>query len=144
MGQTTNLGITKPVGEGDGQKIATLNEGADNFDRALAGMLSLSVAGSANITLTRLQAVNRIIKFTGVLTGNITVYFPVIANLALSPPTTTVGSVRDPLIWNATTGAFTLTIKTSAVGSAGVAITQAKKVYCFHDGTDFYKATTEV
>lgn len=144
MGTTANYKIIKPESESDAAKIARLNEGANDFDAVGGGWLLLSVAGSANITLTRAQALHRLFKFTGGLTGNITIYLPVITNLALSPPTTTIGSARDMLIWNATTGAFSLTIKTSAVSSAGVAITQAKKVYIFHDDTDVYKATTEV
>ena len=144
MASTTNLIIPKMVSENDAQKVATINSGTDDFDGAVAGMLTLGVGGSANITLTRTQALNRVFKFTGALTGNITIYFPVIANLALSPPTTTVGSVRDFRVWNATTGAFTLTLKTSAVGSAGVAITQTKKAVYFHDGTDVYAATAEI
>lgn len=133
MASTTHLKLVKPVSENDAQKINTLNTEADNIDASVAGMLVLSVAGSSNVTLTRAQALNRVMKFTGVLTGNITVFLPV-----------SLGTVRDPLIWNATTGAFTLTMKTTAGGSAGVAVTTAKKVYCFHDGTDVFKATTEV
>lgn len=133
MASTTNLKLVKPVSENDAQKIATLNTESDNLDSSVAGMLVLSVAGSSDVTLTRAQALNRVMKFTGVLTGNITVFLPV-----------SLGTVRDPLIWNATTGAFTLTIKTTTGGSAGVAITQTKIVYVFHDGTDVRKATTEV
>jgi hypothetical protein len=144
MGLTTFLKIIKPVSEYDAQKIATLNVESDEFDAVVAGYLLLSVAGSSNVTLTRAQALNRRLKFTGVLTGNITIYLPVITNLAITPPTTTIGAARDYLVWNATTGAFTLTIKTSAVGSSGVAITQTKEVYISHDNTDVKKVTTEV
>lgn len=144
MASTTNLKLVKPVSEHDANKIVTLNTEVDDLDAAVGGMLTLSVAGSANVTLTRAQALNAVLKFTGVLTGNITVYIPVIANAAITPPTTTIGALRNYLIWNATTGAFTITIKTSAVGSAGVAITQTKKVYVAHDGTDVFKTTTEV
>jgi hypothetical protein len=144
MSTTTNLRLIKPSSEADMQKISTLNTEADDLDASVAGMLVLSVAGTGNFMMTRAQALNGIWKFTGVLTGNRTIFIPVITNLALSPPTTTIGSVRLPLIWNATTGAFTLTMKTSAVGSAGVAITQAKKVYIGHDDTDVFKVTTEV
>lgn len=133
MSNTANFGIVKPVSEHDAQKIATLNTEADDFDAVNGGMLLLDVSGAADITLTRSQALNRVLKFTGVLTGNIIIFLPV-----------SLGTVRDPLVWNATSGAFTLTIKTTAGGSAGVAITQSKKVYVFHDGTDVYKATTEV
>lgn len=141
---TTNLQLARNQSEQDANKIAVINQEMIDLDAAIGGMVSISVAGSANVTLTRIQALNRSIKFTGLLTGNITVYIPVIANGAITPPTTTIGAPRDVLIWNATTGAFSITIKTSAVGSAGVTITQTKKVYIAHDGTDAFKATTEV
>lgn len=144
MASTSNLKLVKPVSEHDSNKITTLNTEADDLDASLGGMLDLSVAGSSNVTLTRTQALNDFLKFTGVLTGNIIIYIPVIANLSLSPPTTTVGALRSYDVWNATTGAFTLTIKTSAVGSTGVAITQSKKVRIFHDNTNVDKSTAEL
>jgi hypothetical protein len=130
MGVTTYGKIVKPASENDAQKIATLNEGTDDFDAVTMGILTLSVAGSSNVTLTRVQALNKLFKFTGVLTGNITVFFPA-----------ALGCVRDPLIWNATTGAFTLTIKTTTGGSAGITITQTQTIHCYHDGTDFRAVT---
>ena len=45
----------------------------DQFDAAVAGRLSKSVAGSSNITLTTTEARNQILEFTGTLTGNINV-----------------------------------------------------------------------
>lgn len=133
MASSTNLKLVKHVSEQDAQKVSTLNTEIDDLDNSIAGMLTLSVAGSANVTLTRAQAVNRVWKFTGALTGNITIFFPV-----------SLGTARDPLVWNATSGAFTITFKTTTGGSVGVTVTQTKKVYLFHDGTDVYKATTEV
>lgn len=144
MASTTNLKLVKPVSESDANKVNTLNAEADDLDAAVGGTLVLSVAGSSNVTLSRAQALHKTFKFTGLLTGNITVFFPVIANGAITPPTTTVGSVRDPIIWNATTGAFTLTIKTSAVGSAGIAVTQTKIQHLFHDDTDFKRLHAEL
>lgn len=144
MASTANLKLVKPVSEHDANKIVTLNVGTDDIDAALGGMLTLSVAGSANVTLTRIQALNSVLKFTGALTGSITVFIPVIANAAITPPTTTVGALRKYTIWNATTGAFTLTIKTSAVASAGIIVTQTKIVDIFHDGTDCKAAGAEV
>lgn len=133
MAVTANLGSTKVAGEHDFQKVATLNTNVDDLDSAVAGMLTLSVAGSANVTLTRLQCLNRVFKFTGVLTGNIVVFIQA-----------TSGSARQFTVWNATTGAFTLTVKTTAGGSTGVAVTQTKKVMLFHDGTNVYAASAEV
>lgn len=132
MAQTTHLKITKPVSEHDAQKIATLNTEADDLDNAIGGMLALSVAGSSNVILTRAQALNAVFKFTGVLTGNIVVSIPV-----------ALGYRRDYTVWNATTGAFTLTMKTTA-GTVGPAVTQTKKVQIFHDGVDVYASSAEV
>jgi hypothetical protein len=133
MGSTTNLKNVKPASENDAQKIATLNVQADDVDTEIAGMLSLSVAGSGSVTLTRAQAINNVFKFTGVLTGNKTVVLPV-----------SLGCARRFTVWNATTGAFTLTVKTDTGGSVGPTITQTKIVDCFHDGTDVKKSGTEV
>jgi hypothetical protein len=84
------------------------------------GRLSLSVAGSSNVTLTAGQARNSILNFTGILTGSINVVVP-----------------NGPQQWtvsNNTTGAFTLTVKTSA--GTGVAVTQASTVRLVADGTN--------
>lgn len=137
-----NLKIVKNESDQQATKIPLLNTGIDEMDSAVAGMLTLSVAGGSNVVLTRLQALNRLLKFTGALTAHIVVFLPVIANAAL--PTTTIGSARAPVVWNATSGAFTLTVKTSAVGSTGVAVTQSKKVTLFHDDTNVLAASAEV
>lgn len=144
MASTANLKLVKNVSEHDATKIVVINTEMDDLDSAIGGLLTLSVAGLSNVTLTRAQALNAVLKFTGVLTGNITVYIPVIANAAITPPTTTIGALRKYTIWNATTGAFTLTVKTSAVGSAGIVVTQTKIVDIFHDGTDVKAAGAEV
>lgn len=135
---TTNLKVVRNQSEHDSSKIAVLNQAAVDFDVALGGILVRSVAGSANVTLTRLEALNAVLKFTGALTGNIIIYIPVIANAAITPPTTTIGALRKYTVWNATTGAFSLTVKTSAVGSAGVVVTQGTKSLLAHDGTDVF------
>lgn len=144
MASTTYAKIDKPSSEQDANKIVTLNTGTDDLDAMVCGILTLSVAGLSNVTLTRVQALNAVLKLTGVLTGNIIIYIPVIANAAITPPTTTIGALRKYTIWNATTGAFTLTVKTSAVGSAGIVVTQTKIVDIFHDGTDVKAAGAEV
>lgn len=138
MASTTYTKIEKPSSEQDANKIVTLNVGTDDIDVMVGGFLSISVAGSSNVTLTRAQALNAVLKFTGALTGNIIIYIPVIANAAITPPTTTIGAIREYTVWNATTGAFSLTVKTSAVASAGVAVTQGTKSLLAHDGTDVF------
>jgi hypothetical protein len=86
----------------------------------VAGRLSLSVAGGTDVTLTAAQARNEILNFTGLLTGNINVIVP-----------------SGPQIWsvfNNTTGAFTLTVKTS--GGTGIVVTQTKSAVLLSDGTN--------
>lgn len=88
--------------------------------------LSKSVAGAANVTLTTTEAGNIIQKYTGVLTGNIAVIVPM--------------AVAIYFVNNATTGAFTLTVKTAA--GAGVVIPQGEKVIVYCDGTIVVDADT--
>jgi hypothetical protein len=83
---------------------------------------SKSVAGSSDVTLTAAEAAPGVLKFTGTLTGNISVILPLTAG-------------RRWTIWNATSGAFTLTIKGSS--GTGAAITQGKKAPVWTDGTNF-------
>jgi len=124
---------TKVASEQDAQKVATYNTLHDEEDAEILGMLTLNVAGNVNVTLSRAQGLNKIFKFTGALTGNIVVFFPV-----------ALGCARAFTVWNATTGAFSLTIKTTVGGSVGPAVTQTKIVNLFHDGTDVKARSGEV
>jgi hypothetical protein len=133
MGTTLNAGITKPLSENDAQKVGTYNNAVDELDAAALGYGEKSVAGTGNVTLTRTEALHAVFKFTGTLTGNKVVLIP-----------HTLGSSRLISVWNATTGAFTLTIKTTAAGSTGVAITQNKVKLLFHDNVNVYSAAAEV
>ena len=81
------------------------------------GLLSLSVAGGVgDTTLTAAQTRNNILQFTGALTGNRNIIVPV--------------SPQSWGVFNDTTGAFTLTVKTAA--GTGVLVTQgaSASVYC--------------
>jgi hypothetical protein len=91
------------------------------------GITTKSVAGGANVTLTAIEAGRGTLKFTGALTANISVIVPA--------PT------GQWTVWNATTGAFTLTIKTAA--GSGVAVTQGKSVEVFSDGTNVQLQTND-
>jgi hypothetical protein len=90
----------------------------------LTGILTLSVAGSANVTLTRAQAANDVLQFTGLLTGNIQVIVPLAAD--------------EWIVYNNTTGAFSLTV-IGATGT-GVAVTQGQRVIVYSDGTNVVQA----
>lgn len=83
-----------------------------------------SVAGSADVTLTSTEAAYTIIDFTGILTGNINVIFP--------------NTVNRWFLFNNTTGAYTLTVKTAA--GTGVTITQATRDIITCDGTNLNEA----
>ncbi len=130
MATTTFLGLTKPVDEYDAQKVTTYNEAIDNLDKAIAGTLTLSVAGGADVTLTGpptgSQSLYKAYELTGLLTANINVKFQ------------SDYSSAQFVVFNNTTGAFTLTVKTTAGGSTGIAVTQGKKRLLWTDGTNVY------
>ena len=87
---------------------------------------SINVAGTGNYTLSGAE-LNRIAyNFTGVLTGNRSIIVPV--------------TVQQYWVTNATTGAFTLTVKTSAGTGIAVAQGDAQILYC--DGTNVVKGQT--
>ena len=86
----------------------------------------INIAGTGTYTLVGSE-LNRIVyKFTGALTGNRTVIVP--------------ATVQQYWIDNSTTGAYTLTVKTSA--GTGVAVTQASRGIYYCNGTDVIVADT--
>ena len=85
-----------------------------------------SVAGGSNVTLIASEYSNAIINFTGLLTANINVVFPAVAN-----------------IWfvnNNTTGAFTLTCITA--GGTGLLVPQGTNVVIEGDGVNIVSAVS--
>lgn len=116
---TTNLAIPKPPA-GDPQPAVRVAQGFDLFDIAVAGLLSKSVAGSSDVPLTVAEARRAIHEYTGTLTGNINVIVPT--------------KTRLYAIYNATSGAFSLTVKTS--GGTGIAVTQGTRSLLYCDGTN--------
>ena len=96
------------------------NENLEVVDAAIGGYLSKSVAGSANVTLTTAnrdpnvettnESANKIIEFTGTLTGNIYVFVPAVE--------------KEYIFYNNTSGSFSLTVAPTGHTSNGVAITQ--------------------
>mgnify|MGYP006969358504 FL=1 len=100
------------------------NTNLETIDAFNAGYLSKSVAGSANVTLTTnnadptAEASNKVIEFTGALTGDITVFIPAVEN--------------NYIFFNNTSGSHTLTVAPTGHGSNGVAITQGAHTiqYC--------------
>lgn len=86
-----------------------------------------SVAGSSDVTLTTTEAGNIIQSYTGLLTGNINVIVPT--------------TVAIYFIYNNTTGAFSLTVKTAT--GTGVQVTQGKRNIVYCDGTNVVVAIDE-
>ena len=118
---TANASLEKPAtGEQSGSWGTTLNTNFDSIDTAIFGYLSKSVAGASDVTLTAAEALNRHIIFTGVLTGAINVIVPTVEGWWI--------------VQNTTTGAFSLTVKTSA--GTGAAILRSEKALVYCDGTN--------
>ncbi|AQV94745.1 hypothetical protein BJN34_12730 [Cupriavidus necator] len=102
-----------------GEAKALLGELARTFQ---TGRLSKSVAGSAEVTLTAIEANNLVLNFTGALGANINVIVP----LGTNP--------RAWLVTNNTSGAYTLTVK--GASGTGVAVTQGGVSHLYQDGTN--------
>lgn len=89
--------------------------------------LTLSVTGGTT-TLSSSQASNTIQQYTGALTSNQIIVVP--------------STVQLYSFTNSTTGAFTLTFKTAAVGGATIAVSQNQSVIAICDGTNVYNANS--
>jgi hypothetical protein len=89
--------------------------------------LVLSVTGGT-ATLSTAQAANIIQEYTGILASNQNVVFP--------------STVQLYAVTNSTTGSFSLTFKTSAVGGATFAVPQGTNAILICDGTNVYNATS--
>jgi hypothetical protein len=103
------------------------NTNLETLDAFSAGYLSKSVAGSANVTLTSnnadptAESSNKVIEFTGTLTGDITVFIPAVES--------------NYIFYNNTSGAFTLTVAPDGHGANGSAITQGAHTIQYCTGT---------
>jgi hypothetical protein len=86
-----------------------------------------SVTGGT-VTLTSSEAANVIQEYIGVLTSNCDVVLP--------------STVQLYTFQNNTTGSYTLTFKTSAVGGATVVLPQNQTIIAICDGTNVYNAQT--
>lgn len=94
----------------------------------LGGVLTKSVAGGVNVSLSAVEAGNGILVFTGALSANIAVIVP-------NSPT------RPWIVQNNTTGGYSLTVKTAA--GSGVAVTQGRSLELYCDGTNVQQSTTD-
>lgn len=80
------------------------------------------------VTLTSAEAASIIQEYTGTLTSNCTV---------IVPPTVQLYSFK-----NNTTGSYTLTFSTGAVGALTVSLPQGQTILAICDGTNVYNAQT--
>jgi len=87
-------------------------------------LLTKSVTGGANVTLTANEAANSAYEFVGVLSANINVIVPSV--------------IRTMPVRNLTTGSYSLTIKTSA--GLGVTIPQGTSNSLYCNGIDVVSA----
>ncbi len=116
---TINIGVNEGFTlETDGVNFYTIGRLTPISSSVI--QLSKSVGGAVDVTLTSAEASYNIINFVGVLTGNINVIVP--------------ANVNEWLMFNNTTGAYTLTVKTS--GGSGVEIIQTQRRLLYSDGTD--------
>lgn len=89
---------------------------------AVGGYLSKAVTGGT-VTLTAAEASNPVIALTGTLTSALSLVVP-------------AGTNRLWAIYNATSGAFAVTVKTAS--GTGVTVAQGKRNLVYTDGTNVY------
>lgn len=95
--------------------------------RLHGGLLSKSVAGGVNVTLTTAEAGYGIISLTGTITANIAVIFP--------------SAAGRWIVVNGTAGSFTVTCKTAA--GTGVTVKQGKSREIFCNATNVYASESD-
>lgn len=92
-------------------------------------ILSKVITGlGSTITLSSAEAANIIQEYTGTLASNVDIIFP--------------ATVQIYTVTNLTTGAYTLTFRTAAVGGSTVSIPQNQTLILVCDGTNVYNANS--
>lgn len=131
--QTLNIGLAVPTrGSDPGTWDVPLNGDWTITDGMLAGVQAISAAGSSPITLTSptgyiptpsggpTQSQNAVLRFTGVLTGNVQITLPLPGFI---------------IIENLTTGAFVLSFRSVGSGEI-IAVQQGSCRHIYNDGTN--------
>lgn len=113
---------TPPAGDSDTSVATTAF-----VQSTVNGITVKNVEGQGSIALTSAEAGSLFYRFTGVLTGNRTVVFP--------------AKARQAVIFNDTSGAYSLTVKTAA--GAGLLAQQGRTLHLVIDGTDARRGTTD-
>lgn len=120
---TTNLGLPLPTIGGDKTTWGTqLNTALGILDTRLAGVSTVDVSGNTDVVAAASDAANMGINLIGTLTGNINYVLP------------NKGGFH--IIGSNVTGAYTLTIKTSAPGGTGVILAPNTYGLFFSGGTN--------
>lgn len=125
MTTTPNKGYPQPVIDGNVNTWGTLlNNGFLLVDANLGGFTQVSCAGSSGVPVTGQQAQNLILQLTGTITANIQVLMPAQGGFWI--------------IDNETTGSFTITVVTQALGSTGVVVPSMTQLLLYSDGTNMH------
>jgi hypothetical protein len=127
---TPNKGLAQPtVGADVGQWGTELNSSMSILDNNLGGVAPVSLAGASGIVVATTGNAQCLVQnFTGALAGNVTYQVPALGGMYICE--------------NNTTGAFTITVETTASGSLGTIIPQGTTVAVFSDGVNVSAQTT--
>jgi hypothetical protein len=140
---TTRLKLEKQVsGENSGNWGNLVNYVLNRIDSTVRGYVALSVAGTANVTLVSNtsttntsesaddQVHNKVIELTGALGAAIHVFTDAVEG--------------EYIIYNNTSGAYSLTFGNTGHAANGVAISQGSRAIVYSDGSTIYDALTSV
>jgi hypothetical protein len=140
---TTRLKLEKQVsGENSGNWGNLVNYVLNRIDSTVRGYVALSVAGTANVTLVSNtsttntsesaddQVHNKVIELTGALGAAIHVFTDAVEG--------------EYIIYNNTSGAYSLTFANTGHAANGVAISQGSRAIVYSDGSTIYDALTSV
>ena len=118
---------------GNGDYVDTWNVPANSdftvIDKAF-GSTQTYTLNSSNVTVTTSESQNLRIYLQGTLTANIIIFLPAVGGMWI--------------VDNETTGSFTITVKTVAGGSTGVAVSQGVRSFITANGTNVYFADDRV
>jgi hypothetical protein len=136
---TTRLKLEKQVsGENSGNWGNLVNYVFNRIDSTVRGYVAVDVAGSANVTLVSNtsttntsegaddQVHNKVIEFTGALTGSIHVFTDAVEG--------------EYILYNNTSGSYDLTFANTGHAANGVAISQGSRAIVYSDGSTIYDA----
>jgi len=112
------------------------NNATTPLDNILGSTQSV-VMTNANVSLSMVQWQNKAFKITGTLVANLTLFLPLSINASGGTPA--VGG--EFVVWNATSGNFSISVSTLASGAgAGVTIPQGARSLLYSDAKDVWYA----